>query len=382
MICKEGGALYKRYAAYIFSISFVAMMLLFPEVSLAAVRDAIGLWAFSVLPSLLPFFICSNFIAETGFNLKLAELGEPVVRRAFKASGACAFPFIMSLASGYPVGVKILADLRLKGSLSKKEAEKGLSFCSTSGPLFMLGTVGVGMLMSETAGWIIAISHYAGAILNGIIFGRLMDRKSFEDKSSIEKFHIKKSAANSDLNLNEALSNAIMDAISTLFLIAGYMAVFMMLIYYIKLSDIQAQPWFSGLLELSVGCRDTAGYVYYTLMKKTVICTALISFGGACVLFQSISFLAKTDMSIIIFLLTKVNHAIISAGISYILCKFFYIIHPLNIDVFSFDKGIKGDISGINGFIYNIIFSGSAVCIMSLVFILILFIYEINNKNK
>ena len=45
-----------------------------------------------------------------------------------------------------------------------------LTFCSTSGPLFMLGAVGAGMLSSPAAGAVIALAHYLGALLNGLLY--------------------------------------------------------------------------------------------------------------------------------------------------------------------------------------------------------------------
>ena len=50
------------------------------------------------------------------------------------------------------------------------QAVRMLSFCSTSGPLFMLGTIGAGMFYAPAAGAVIALSHYAAALLNGLAF--------------------------------------------------------------------------------------------------------------------------------------------------------------------------------------------------------------------
>ena len=51
------------------------------------------------------------------------------------------FPFIMGIISGYPVGAKIVCNMRSEGKLSKVEAERLLSFTNNSGPLFIIGTV-------------------------------------------------------------------------------------------------------------------------------------------------------------------------------------------------------------------------------------------------
>ena len=379
-ICKEGEALYKQFAAFFFSVSFAVMMIAFPAVSVAAVSDALRLWALTVMPSLLPFFICSNFMFETGFTDRLAAAGEPAVRKLFRASGVCGFPFVMSMVSGYPVGVKILSDARLSGRISKEDAEKGITFCSTSGPLFMIGAVGAGMMASETAGWIIAVSHYLGAAANGIMFGRILG-KSKEIPSSCPVRLNRPGTA--EINYNAAAGKSITDAVSTLFLIGGYMAVFMMVIYYIKMTGYDTPPWFPGILELSVGCRETAEFVYYTQMQKTVICSAMISFGGACVLFQSMSFIGRTDISIKLFLVSKVCHSAFAALFAFILAKAVYTVHPVSLNVFSFVSGYAEPWMGKSGFIYNLLFSGGAVCILALVFIMTVIIWSARTEmNK
>lgn len=326
--------MYRNFAAVFFSVGFAVMMTVFPGVSVEAVYDALKLWALTVVPALLPFFICSNFMQETGFTDSLAGVAEPAVRRLFRTSGVCGFPFIMSLVSGYPAGVKILSDARLSGKISKEDADTGITFCSTSGPLFMIGAVGTGMLDSETSGWIIALSHYLGAAANGILFGRILKKERITAPSypvTGKLFY-----SETKINCNEAAVKSIMDAVKTLFIIGGYMAVFMMAIYYIKMTGLETSPWFPGILELSAGCRETAGYVYYTGMQKTVICSALISFGGACVLFQSLSFIGRTDISIKLFLLSKVCHSAFAGIFSYMMCKAVYILHPASMNVFSF----------------------------------------------
>ena len=107
------------------------LMAIFPQVAMDSARKGISLWASSVLPALLPFFICANFLQNIG-----------VIR--YLKSGT--FPFLMSVLSGYPMGAKIVGDLRRSSEISVGEAKRLMSFCSTSGPAFLIGAVGIGML--------------------------------------------------------------------------------------------------------------------------------------------------------------------------------------------------------------------------------------------
>ena len=129
------------------------------------------MWMTDVLPALLPFFICANFLQNIG------------IMRYLKSG---VFPFVMSVLSGYPMGAKIIGDLRRRGEISLSEAKRLVSFCSTSGPAFMMGAVGVGMLGSAVGGAVIAAAHYIGAAVNGILYTRVLGRgeKDHEKKRS------------------------------------------------------------------------------------------------------------------------------------------------------------------------------------------------------
>ena len=137
------------------------LMVVFPSIALCSARKGISLWLSNVLPALLPFFICANFLQDIG------------VIWIFRSG---VFPFVMSVLSGYPMGAKIVGDLRRDGEISQREAMRLMSFCSTSGPAFMVGAVGAGMLGSGMLGGIIAAAHYAGAFLNGLLYTRLLGR--------------------------------------------------------------------------------------------------------------------------------------------------------------------------------------------------------------
>ena len=70
----------------------------------------------------------------------------------------------MSILSGYPVGSRIVADLYSNGSLGRAEAERLSYLCSTSGPMFILGSVGSAMFGDGKAGAILFASHLFGVL--------------------------------------------------------------------------------------------------------------------------------------------------------------------------------------------------------------------------
>lgn len=63
------------------------------------------------------------------------------MRPIFNVPGESAYAFVLGLISGYPMGAKIVTDLRNNNNCTKDEGERMLCFTNNSGPLFIIGTV-------------------------------------------------------------------------------------------------------------------------------------------------------------------------------------------------------------------------------------------------
>ena len=150
------------------SVLFVlAALLLSPARYFASVQKGVLLFSSSVLPSMLPYFFFTKVLTATGCVTALAgTVGRPVAK-LYRTDPIAAYPFLMSFLSGYPVGARVLADVYEKGLICKEDAARAASFCSTSGSMFVLGSVGAVVLKDAGAGAVILVAHYLGAVLNG-----------------------------------------------------------------------------------------------------------------------------------------------------------------------------------------------------------------------
>ena len=87
--------------------------------------------------------------------------------------GEGSYAFIMGIISGYPVGAKIINKFLEDGTCTKLEAERMLAFTNNSGPLFIIGTVGISLFGDTTIGAILFVTHLLACITVGLIFGTL-----------------------------------------------------------------------------------------------------------------------------------------------------------------------------------------------------------------
>ena len=95
----------------------------------------------------------------------------------------------MSIISGYSVGVKLIAQFRDANYLTDDEAKRLLPLASTSGPMFILGTI-VSMTGDRKSGIIILICHILSSLITGLIF-RIHDKKLCEKTIWIENSDVK-----------------------------------------------------------------------------------------------------------------------------------------------------------------------------------------------
>ncbi len=310
------------WIAGILAFAWCISMVLFPALSVASAKKGIALWIDVVLPALLPFFICANFMIHLGIPKLIGKYFESSFERFLGAPGSSAFVFIISITSGYPMGAKLIGDMGRRSEISVNEAKRMLCFCSTSGPLFLLGTIGAGMLHSPEAGSLIAASHYFGAIANGILFHVFGEKK--RSHSNVERF-----PQNNQLRLMDYFTDSIISAVKTVGIICCYLVIFTMLtdlIEYFKMFGGIDQPWagfLKGILEMTIGCNEIAADPDIALKLKCVLIAALVSFGGISIFAQSISLLYGLFIHPGYYLAVKLMHGVSAAAFAYALAPLF-----------------------------------------------------------
>ncbi len=169
--------LLKKNLISIIFLLFVICLVVFSNSNLTATSNGLKLWANNVVPSLFPFFVAVELLSNTNIVYYLSKFLDRFMRPLFNVPGVGAFPFIMGLISGYPVGAKIVSNLYSNGSCTKDEAERLLCFTNNSGPLFIMGTVGISFYGNSTIGLVLLFTHILASITVGIILGFLSRKK-------------------------------------------------------------------------------------------------------------------------------------------------------------------------------------------------------------
>lgn len=329
----------KNYIFPMIIVIFLTLTVTFSETSFKSAHTGFILWANNVVPALLPFFICIELIKATNFMEALGKLLKPIMKPLFNVPGSGAFAVIMGISSGYPVGAKIVSDLRENNCCTKTEGERLLSFTNTSGPLFIIGSVGIGMFDNSKIGLLLLLTHFVASILVGFLF------RFYQTSNKTVQVHTYISNDKPPFKfsmLGELMSNAIKNSISTLLLICGYMIFFSVLInvfnntnislYISKIIELMLSvfgfskemslPIIRGILEVTGGISELSSLKTIDYLEVLPCVAFVLGFGGFSVCMQVNSIISKTDLSIKPYIIGKFLQATIASLLTFIMIKY------------------------------------------------------------
>ena len=299
---------------------FATMLIIFllfcmitnPERYITTSLNGISAWAFNVLPSVLPFMFFTRFLSSLNTMQKLTKPFSKLSGFLFKTPSISLYAFVMAILSGYPVGSKLVADLFMQGQISKEDAFKMISFCSTSGPMFIVGAVGIGMFKSVKIGYILFASHMFSAIINGIIF-RYIKLKNNEKTQ-------KKLISDADFDFSDIVLSSITAILSVGLIITVFFIIIETLMPVFNLFSPSVSALLQGIIEITKGSLSLSLLPSKNL--STVLCSFVISFGGLSTFLQSITMISKINMPAKLFLLQKIMHGLLSCIITFLLVLF------------------------------------------------------------
>lgn len=332
-------------------------LIIMPEESFEASIRGLDIWLEIVFPSLLPFFIVSEMLIGFGVVRFIGVLLEPLMRPLFRVPGAGGFVWAMGLASGNPSGAKLTARLRQEGQLTQIEAERLVSFTSSTNPLFIFGAVSIGFFVNSRLGILLGLAHYLGNICVGLVmrfYGRKEEKTLLSNKSrsKIRVFPIltalkmmHRTRLRDKRPIGKKLGDAVNSSIQTLLMIGGFIIIFSVInkllfhlhitgflanivngfFYLLHLAPALSIPFISGLFEITLGSQLASQVKDVQLLDQAIIISCLLAFSGFSIQAQVASILADTDIRFKPFFIARILHTIFAGVITWLLWNPVYI---------------------------------------------------------
>jgi len=304
------------------------MLLVFnPEKYILSVYNGFLMFALNVLPALFPFFFLTKLLTSIGTVNSITSFMKKPVKKILKMPSCFSYIFFLSILSGYPVGAKLVSEV---AQGDKHSVTRLAAVCSTSGPVFIVGTVGFSMLGCKNAGFVLYSAHICAVVLFALISALFVKNKN-------------EISYNPPVPNDKALSESIYNSVISILIVGGFIALFYMFIdmlgsmfiygladsFFSKLFMLAGLPeelckgFLNGITEITRGCNDISKATA-PLNFKLCFCAFIVTFGGLCITMQSLAFL-KGKILIKRYLVYKFIQSVMAAVICFIMCIIFNI---------------------------------------------------------
>ena len=291
--------------------TMLLFLLLYPVNALTASRAGLSLWFHTLVPTLLPFMILSNFLIQADLMKSVIALLAPPLYRLLRLSPAGSYALIIGFFCGYPMGAKVLCDLRNTNQISHLEADYLLSFCNNISPSFII-TFLVTEQLKKPALLVPTLSILYGAPL---IWGLLQNagyRKKQRQLPAIRKPSV---GSNVKTRLSFTLiDRCIMEGVFTIVKLGGYLMLFAIISGILQMFPI---PWLpvkallTAMIEITNGIPAITAAFSFPLAYLLLI--LLCSFGGFSAIAQTDSVIKSAHLSLRKYVRSKIIISIIAA---------------------------------------------------------------------
>ena len=271
------------------------------HVRTAAAR-ALSLCAGTVIPSLFPFLVISGLLIALGFGEWLSPYLSGLMTPLFRLPGQASGPLLLGLVGGYPIGARTAAELYGQGLLTKEEAERLLTFCNNSNPVFLISVLGAGVFGSVRAGVWLWLIHLLSALLTGLLFrGGPQPARRREPQAVPCR----------TVSLPAALVSSVRSAANGMLSVCAFVTLFYVLISPLAERSGLLPTALVGLVELfsltPLLKPDTFGFV---------LAAACVGWGGLSVLCQTAAVLDGTGLRLAPCVWGKLLQALLSAALA------------------------------------------------------------------
>lgn len=326
----------------IVTVTFILLFAIYSKECIPSVAAAVKQFLLVVLPSIYPFYVASCMLRKTPFCEKLSKAASGIMRPLFGISGSGAFAVIVGMVSGYPAGARVSVDLYKDGMLTKEDVLSLSSFTNNTGPLFIIGAVGVGMLGSFQYGILLWVCHIVSSLLAGLVvcnvrrFFFVRKQKQRRGRGNLPA-SVSGRQQEQPFAFGKALSEAMTSSMYTMIPIAAA------IVFFAAFNGVMAASGLTGLiakyglpflpesvangvvkgfLEITGGITEIAAYAGILPLRLAVI-SAVSGFAGVSVYFQVAGIYAECGIGTGCYLAGKCVHAVIAFFLTLLAVWFF-----------------------------------------------------------
>lgn len=309
------------------TVTFTVLLLAAPSVTMSAASGALLLCGTNVIPALFPFLVCADLFLSLNVTAVFGKWMRPLMQPLFRVRAEGAIAFVMGIISGYPVGAKVTADLVRRGELPRVQGERLLAFCNNSGPLFLLGAVGSGMLGNPKLGVLLYAAHFLSSLTVGIALRCFVAPEPYRRIDPPEPMPPKPFGA--------LLGDAVSHAADSIFTVCGFVILFQILLALAEhlgivtllehlflqahLPHTVVRPLLYAMLEPTGACRACADIFADSPLLCLMLISAAVGWSGLSVHLQVAAVVRHADLRLHYYWLGKTLQALLAPFYTFLL---------------------------------------------------------------
>lgn len=321
------------------------------QVALQASLRGVAVWWEVLFPALFPFFVLSELLLGFGIVHLAGKLLDPFMRPLFRLPGVGGFIVALGFASGYPVGARLTSRMMEQKLLTRNQGERLVAMTTTSDPIFLIGAVCIGFFGSLQAAPALAVAHYGGALMIGII-SRFRSRGELQPeeiepvnrsriRSALVAMHQARLADGRPFGL--LLQQSLQSSLSLMMIVGGLVVFFsaalellvhsgmLSLFRYLAAGLLQlfgistqlAPSLVNGAFEVTLGAKSAAADGAIPLVDRVASAAFVLSWAGLSVHAQVAGLMSRTKWRYIPFARARLMHGLISMFLIYLIWPLF-----------------------------------------------------------
>lgn len=288
----------KKISKLLLCVIFI-LVLLYGDINYQMSKDALMIWFEKLVPSMFGVMVLVKILFEQGILQKIGTFIGCILGPLFHIEKHSFGLVIACIFLGFPAGASFVNEQVMKGTINEKEGQRLICACSFPTPGFVIMSCGAVLFHSVQTGMLLFLIQ----ILSGLFL-------LFFTRST--PIHATSYCLKSK-DLMTSLKQAIWESGKTLYMIGGYLMLFMSCAaILVQFLPSPFQMFLRIIAEFSSGTMLLAGLPISQAML--FLCLSLLfSFGGFCVHMQVISMAKETNLPYVKYFSFRILQVLISA---------------------------------------------------------------------
>ena len=223
--------------AAVFTLTACAVVLLHAAQAAEAVRSGLRMCAGSVIPSLFPMIVLSQYMIKSGGAQQIGVLLNAPTKRLFGLPGVCGAAILTGMIGGYPAGARAAATLVESGQISRRDGERLANIAFCSGPGFTVGMIGAQLYKNKLAGLLILTAQMVSCIIIGMMWNGMQHVLRRKERAS----QIPHPTLNhAESRSSDAFVQSASDAAATVLTMCSFVVIFQVIVAMMDAAGVNA----------------------------------------------------------------------------------------------------------------------------------------------